>query len=61
MINIGFQCSLIRSGFRYGNFIQNYLVKLAKKPAFLDIEILGVLLLENSIAWETKRFFWFFD
>ena len=28
-----------------------------EKSRFLYIEILGVLLLENSIAWETKRFF----
>tara|TARA_Y100000589_G_scaffold298532_1_gene307154 strand:+ start:549 stop:656 length:108 start_codon:yes stop_codon:yes gene_type:complete len=33
------------------------LVKIWKKAVFLYIEILGVLLLENSIAWETKRIF----
>ena len=28
-----------------------------EKSRFLYIEILGVLILENSIAWETKRIF----
>ena len=43
--------------FNLGAFFKKYLAIITKKPDLLDIEILGVLILENSIAWETKRFF----
>jgi len=57
MIKSGFKSSRIRSSVQFESSVWNYLVIITKKPDFLDNEILGVLILEDSIAWETKRFF----
>jgi len=57
MIKRGFKSSQICSDVQFESSVWNYLVIITKKPDFLDIEILGVLNLEDSIAWETKRFF----
>ena len=36
---------------------RDFYSEIGKNCFFSDIENLGVLVLENSLAWETKRFF----